>query len=477
MNLKKLAENLSAAMVAQTVGLTVSIVGGLLVPKALGVEEFGYWQLFIFYASYVGFFHLGLNDGVYLVNNGKTLDEMDKSSTISQFKLGLTYQAVFAGLIVGSVLVTYPGRERTFVLIMTAACLLIGNTIDYFGYVFQAANETRRYSQAIVIGQLLYFVSLVLLLALGVREFEAYVLCFVLAKICALGFTLYHARSFLAARPLPFLAALSAVRGSIGIGSKLMIANIAAALTVGVVRFVIDDRWDIVVFGKVSFALSLATMLLAFVSQISMVLSPALRHSGAEYVVRFYTRAKKLLDVVLPSVYLMYFPVRVLVGLWLPRYEESLLWFAVFLPMCVFNARTTVMSTTYYRVLRKERDMLAVNVGSVAVSGVCAAVGGYVYHSLGFVVGAAVVAGGIRSIVSEVQLSRYMNAKLSSMMLGQVLIACVFVACLLTTGPWTALLATGGVYAAYLVVYGDATRDLVRQAQRLGRSMYRVSGG
>ena len=66
------------AVFAQGLSTAVSVILTLLLPKVLGVAEFGYWQLFIFYLGYVGFFHFGINDGVYLIHGGETRDALDK---------------------------------------------------------------------------------------------------------------------------------------------------------------------------------------------------------------------------------------------------------------------------------------------------------------------------------------------------------------------------------------------------------------
>lgn len=56
MNPKKLINDMLTAFGAQGVSFLCSCITTLLVPKLLGVEEFAYWQLFVFYASYVSFF-------------------------------------------------------------------------------------------------------------------------------------------------------------------------------------------------------------------------------------------------------------------------------------------------------------------------------------------------------------------------------------------------------------------------------------
>ncbi|WP_249630235.1 hypothetical protein [Streptococcus uberis] len=68
---KSFKKNLLAAFSAQGVSLLISILMSLFVPKILGITEFSYWQLFIFYIGYAGFFHFGYNDGLYLKLGGK----------------------------------------------------------------------------------------------------------------------------------------------------------------------------------------------------------------------------------------------------------------------------------------------------------------------------------------------------------------------------------------------------------------------
>ena len=60
-----LKQNMLFAYFAQGTILVSSILLTLVLPKVLGVEEFGYWQLLIMYVNYLGIAYLGLNDGLY----------------------------------------------------------------------------------------------------------------------------------------------------------------------------------------------------------------------------------------------------------------------------------------------------------------------------------------------------------------------------------------------------------------------------
>ena len=111
MNYKKLVTNALVAFSAQGISLVVSFVMSLLVPKVLGVTSYGYWQLFIFYAGYSGF-HFGLNDGVYLVEGGKTRNEINKVAINSQFRVAVLLQVLVGiAFCILSIMIT-PEEER-----------------------------------------------------------------------------------------------------------------------------------------------------------------------------------------------------------------------------------------------------------------------------------------------------------------------------------------------------------------------------
>ena len=61
MDYRSILSNFSVALGAQGLSTLVGLLTSLIVPKLLGVADFGYWQLFIFYTTYLSIFKLGLN--------------------------------------------------------------------------------------------------------------------------------------------------------------------------------------------------------------------------------------------------------------------------------------------------------------------------------------------------------------------------------------------------------------------------------
>ena len=78
MNRKDIFSNIFIAISAQAVSLVMSFLVAFVLPKILNVEAYSFWQLFMFYISYVGLLHFGVNDGVYLKYGSLDFDKMNK---------------------------------------------------------------------------------------------------------------------------------------------------------------------------------------------------------------------------------------------------------------------------------------------------------------------------------------------------------------------------------------------------------------
>lgn len=469
MNFRSLIKNFSAAFAAQGFAMLLSVISSLFVPKMLGVEEYGYWQLFIFYAGYVGVFHFGLNDGVYLINGGITRSKIDKSSVISQFWFSLGTQLVISlGIVIVALLGAFE-PERQTVLIATAAFLPVQNAALYLGYVFQAMNETALFSFSSIIERFTFAAPLVVLLFMHVTDFLPYVIAYIFSSACQLAYCAWNARDFLAVGLEPLSQAAREAFGSIRVGASLMLANIASTLILGVARFVIDIVWGIETFGQLSLSISCVNFFLAFVSQASMVLFPALRQGDKQTVTRFYAVARDLMGLFFPVIYLLYYPFVWLLGMWLPRYATSFVFFAYMIPICLFDAKMNITGTTIFKVFRQERLLLKLNVTTAVISAVGSLLGAYVFHSVHVVILSVVAAIMFRSVYAELRITKDLGTKHSLMFVGEIALsaASVFLA---TT--FDAPLAAGlyvAAFVVYLLVFRAELRELVATVTSLAK--------
>lgn len=450
MNFKALADNAAVAFAAQGVSLFVSLIMSLLVPKVLGVESYGYWQLFVFYASYGGFFHFGLNDGVYLIEGGNTRQGIDKRLVNSQFRVALAIQAIVGGGIVLLGVLSPESGQREFVIFSFALYTVILNLSAYFGYVFQAINETKLFSFMTMLDRVMFLVPMVVMVTLRVDSFVPFVSAYLVARTCSLIYSLWKARDFLRAGSLSFSDSFKQAVASIKVGFSLMAANIASMLILGVARAMVDNVWGIEVFGRVSFSLSMVNFFITFVSQASMVLFPALRQGTEAERKSFYRGIRDMMEIAFPIVYLLYFPVAWVLSLWLPQYADSMRYFAILLPVCVFDAKMDICGTTYFKVLRGERTLLKLNVFTVLVSALLSVVGVYVLGSIDAVLMGAVIAIVGRSVWSERYLNKKMDVSSSLISAEEILLTVGFISLALLTPSYVAIPVYAAAYGTFL---------------------------
>lgn len=459
--IKTFASNLIYAFMAQGIALFLSIVMSLVIPKVLGLKEFAYWQLFLFYSSYVGFSLLGLNDGIYLRIGGTPYNKVNSSLLGSQFWLSIFGQ-LFVALCIAAYAVWFvTDPQRKFVWLATAGYLLLFNAIGYLTYIFQATNNTKRYSVSVMIDKVIFIVCIAGLLVFKVRHFQLFVLFYLVSKVFGLGYCLIVGRQIVFV-PLPRISTVvKEMYTNIAVGINLMLSNIASMLILGSGRFVVDHRWGIEAFGKFSFALSLTNFFLMFISQISMVLFPALRQTNEDNIKGVYNILRDGLSLTLYAIFLLYLPIKYLLGLWLPQYTESLKYLALLLPLCTFDSKMQMLFNTYLKVLRKEKKLLLINTGVFAVSIVCSVLGAYVINSIYAVVIAMVASVALRSIVAELYVSKLFHKPVGTSLWAECGLAVLFSYLSWFTPSLTAFGVYFVAYASYLFLYRKKVESMM----------------
>lgn len=401
MDKRAIKRNTEIAFIAQGFSFSLSIIQSLLVPKILGLKDYSYWQLFIFYSSYVGFFHLGLNDGVYLIKGGQSRDQIDKSSVFTQFIIGLALEVFEAMIIVITCRLMNFDQERLFIINCTAVFLIVQNSALYFMFILQAMNETKLSSYSIILNRATFLIPLIIYILGHIESYKYYVIAYVFSASIQLIYSVWCCRDIVQSKLYSISFGISEVWQSIHVGSRLMLANIASQLVIGILRATIDAQWGIETFGKLSLSISMVNFFLAFVSQAAMVLFPALRQSGDKEVRTFYIVSRDALSLFFPAVYLLYFPMVWLLSMWLPEFIDSFKFFALLIPICVFDSRMNITCTTMFKVRREESLLLRINVLTTLFTIILVSISVFILNSIELAIVSTTIAIIGRSMLSE----------------------------------------------------------------------------
>lgn len=445
-------KNFSYSLFANLISLLISTVIILVVPKLIGVEEYGFWQLYLFYSSYVGFLHFGWNDGIYLRYGGEEYRNLDKANFFSQFYSLLILQIFISIFIVLGSIYLVDSEYRQFIFIMIAFQMIIVNTRYMLLYILQATNRIKDYSLVTIFDRLIYFILIVILLILGLNNFYLLVSADLIGKLLSLIYAMYLCKDIVFRKVSDFYNITQDAMLSVVAGSQLMLSNIANTLIVGIVRFGIERNWKVSVFGKISLSLSITNMFMVFINALGLVIYPVLRRVKQKSLAEIYLVMRDLLMPFALGVLILYLPIKEVLSLWLPQYAESLNYLGLLLPIVVYEGKMSLLINTYMKALRLENIMLKFNGLTVLISILFTWINAFLLQKLDLTVLSIVLLISFRGIISEVILSKRLQVSLLKDIILESIMTIVFIYSSWYLNSWITPIFYGIFYAIYLVI-------------------------
>lgn len=431
------------------ISLAISAIVVLVVPKLIGIEEYGYWQLYLFYTSYVGFLHFGWNDGIYLRYGGKEYRDLDKQLLFSQFYMLAALQIVIAIIICLVTMVYVHGEARVFILYMTAMNMIAINVRYFFLFILQATNRIREYALITLLDRLIYAFLLALILLSGNRDFKFMIYSDLVARISTLVVAMFVCKEIAFMKISKFYFSTVEAKANLTAGIKLMIATISSMLVIGVVRFGIERTWDIQTFAKVSLTISISNLLMVFVNTIGIVLYPILRRTQEIAHAKTYKTIRGLLLPTLYGFLLFFYPFKMIFLHWLVGYEESFRLMSIFFPILVFEGHMSLLINTFYKVKREEGLLLKINLITLAMSVILTVITTFILRNLELSIVAIVFLLAFRCYYAEHMISKLLSINFDKQMFIELLLATIFI-----MASWFLPILYGlALYAIAYIVY------------------------
>lgn len=420
-------KNFSFTLSSNLINLLISSLVILIVPKLIGVEEYGYWQLYLFYSTYVGLLHFGWNDGIYLKLGGERYKNLNKNLYFSQFYMLLFFQIAVAVVVLIIANVYVNDLNKIFIFKMIAFCIVITNTRFMLLYILQATNRFKEYAGIIISEKLIYFFLILLLLSIGVNDYKFLIFLDLVGRSVSLLIAFYFCKEIIFRKINNFHFYLKETLNNISIGVKLLLANIASLLVIGNVRFGIENSWDVETFGEISLMLSLVNFVLIFISASGIVLFPFLRRSNQEILPSVYITIKTLLMMFIFGTLIIYFPLNFFLVSWLPAYSHSLIYLSLIFPIIVYEGKMSLLINTYLKALRKEKLLLKINLLSFFMSLFTTYLTTIIFKDLNFAVLSILILLAFRSIVAEVLLTKLLSISIKKDLILETFLIALFV--------------------------------------------------
>ncbi|WP_341348337.1 hypothetical protein [Paenibacillus sp. FSL H3-0469] len=407
--ISKIIKNFSYTLTSNLISMLISVLMVLFIPKIINLGDYSYWQLFIFYTSYVGLFNIGWVEGVYLKYGGLKYSDLNKRIFSTQFWYFTIYIAVISLILVLYIYARMDNFDKKFIMYMVSIYILLTVPRGFLLFVLQATNEIKKFSKIMILDRLLYCLFLVLAFAFNFVNYKSLIYIDLISKIITTIISLIICKEIINLKFVSLQQGLRETFDNIKVGIKLLIANLVGLFIIGLVRLGIERNWNIETFGKISLTMSISNLFMVFINAAGIIMFPLLRQIPEGKLPKMYKTMRDMLMIPLFSLFVLYYPMKEILTNWLPHYAESLKYMALLFPMCIFESKVALLINTYLKTLRKEKLILKANIYTLILTVVSIAITIGLLNDLTTTVISIVFLLAFRCIVSEILLARYLK--------------------------------------------------------------------
>lgn len=363
--------NMLKVAMSQGVSMLSGVAVGLLLPKALGLEDYGFLKIYTLYVAYTALLHLGFADGILLHLAGKDYESLDKTRMRTYTQFFVAMQSVLgAVLLVAGALVADP--DYSFIIAMLGVNMVIINLTTYYQFISQAVQRFSEYSfKNLVVAVLkLLFVAALLVLRYGniaSVDYRFYIigLNVIDGLVLAWYVATYGAITFGKGEKLS--PCLPDIAGIFRLGIMLTVAYQTSHLVLALDRQFVSMFYSTEEYALYSFAYNIITLISTMISSLAIVLLPALRRVSPEEAGSHYGGFLRTVAMLVGLCVLCYFPLTVFIRWFLPEYAESVKYLRLVLPALMYHSGISVVMFTFCKALGENKAFFRISLLTLGI--------------------------------------------------------------------------------------------------------------
>lgn len=251
---------------ANGINLLISVISGFILPKYLSVNTYAMIKTFQLYLTYIGFFHFGFIDGIYLKYGGKEFESLNEKELNNHLNFLRTFQLLITVLIS-----MFSLFMNDYILFFFSLSLIPINLTTFYKYIYQATGEFLKYSKILNLNSFFVILSnLILLFLFRVQDYKIYIFILFLVNVLVLFIVEYNIKDIIDIK-YKIQINLEEVY-YIKDGFFLMIGNFSSIIMTSMDRWFIKLLLTVKDFAVYSFAVSIEVILNTFISPLTITL-------------------------------------------------------------------------------------------------------------------------------------------------------------------------------------------------------------
>lgn len=354
---KRVLKNIIIVLISNIFSILSGILVGFIIPKMMGVSEYGYYKTFSLYSSYIGILHLGFIDGIYLKFAGKKIEELNKEKFRLYFRFLFLMQLLMTGVVL-LIALCFLNTNYFIILVFVALDILATNIITYYEFISQITLQFKRISLRNIIRNSLNIVAIVILYLLYrfnnvvIYNYIYTAIVVGLQYVMAIWYVIsYKNLSF--GKAAKFKDELNNIKDLFKVGIQLLLATLIGQLMFIADQQIVNVFFDNDTYSTYAFAYTMINLITIATSAISTVLYPTLKIMNNETVKNKYSTLNSYLLMFVSLCLLIYFPLYVIINKFLPQYVSSLSIFVIILPGVLISSSISVIKYNCYKTFNK----------------------------------------------------------------------------------------------------------------------------
>lgn len=340
--------------------MLVTFVTAFLVPMVLSVDDYGYYKVYTFYAAYIGIFHFGYCDGIYLDYGGRNEDEIETEkisqqfATIFIFSVGLAFIASLWGIL-----------RHDFTIVCLGLTVVPNIVYTFYSYVYQATGDFKKYARMLNLSMLFNLLMNTILIFLKVRDYRVYIIvCIIVQLISFLVGTFYFKQSgWIRKSSFSFDVLMKYIK----MGILLMLGNFAYTFFIGIDKWFIKFTLGITDFSMYSFASQMLTVVNMFITPISMTLYS---HLSRRKDHEFEVKVKRLLVTILMLMPVAIYVIMFIINVFMSKYNRTISLVSVLLITQIFLSLNLTVFVNLYKTYKMQGTYMKSLLIAFCVAGV-----------------------------------------------------------------------------------------------------------
>lgn len=366
---KKFGKDLVLVVLSNLVRLLSSVLTVFFIPLIFSQQDYGFYKLFLLYVSYVGIFHFGFIDGIYLHYAGLEYEKANKYDFRLYTKILGVIESILAIFII--IFSFFMSGERQIIVSFVGVNLLLLNLTSYYQVLSQVMQRFKEFAIRNIMYTIMNVTLILIFYLFSIENYLLFIFFTLLINLTLLASYIFTYREITFGKNSKYSDNKTFITYLFKIGFILLLSNIVVLFFSSIPIQFVDFKFPVEMFPEIfsnfSFAYTLMGFVGVFMSAISLVLYPTLKKTSEENMKSNYNW---LISIVLVTVFVMlsaYFPLSYIINRFLPNYIFSISIFYILAPGIAFTSAVSVVMHNYYKTLNINKQFLLIGALNLTV--------------------------------------------------------------------------------------------------------------